>query len=154
MKMLKISQLQIQGLEKPGKNAELIKRNLLKTISFNPDIISTPECLNIITNDKAHLFKYTTYQSKCPVLDVCLKFAKKYRKIVHVGSLLLKKKNSKKLLNRSFLISEEGEIVNYYDKIHLFDANINSKEKHRESKSFNKGKRIVICKIKQATLGL
>ena len=31
MKILKISQLQIQGLEEPVKNAELIKENLLKT---------------------------------------------------------------------------------------------------------------------------
>ncbi|MEC7745200.1 MAG: nitrilase-related carbon-nitrogen hydrolase [Pseudomonadota bacterium] len=153
-KILKISQLQIQGLEEPVKNSELIKENLLKTIPFNPDIISTPECSNIITSDRAHLFKYATYQSKCPVLDVCLKFAKKYKKIVHIGSLLLKKKNSKKLLNRSFLINKEGKIIDYYDKIHLFDVNINSKEIHRESQSFNKGKKIVVCKIKQVTLGL
>ena len=31
MKILKISQLQIQGLEEPVKNSELIKENLLKT---------------------------------------------------------------------------------------------------------------------------
>ena len=37
-KILKISQLQIQGLEEPVKNSELIKENLLKTIPFNPDI--------------------------------------------------------------------------------------------------------------------
>ena len=30
MKILKISQLQIQGLEEPVKNSELIKENLLK----------------------------------------------------------------------------------------------------------------------------
>ena len=35
MKILKISQLQIQGLEEPVKNAELIKENLLKTIQIN-----------------------------------------------------------------------------------------------------------------------
>ena len=154
MKILKISQLQIQGLEEPGKNAELIEKNLLKTIFFNPDIISTPECLNIITNDNVHLLKYAPYQSKCPVLHVCLKFAKKYKKIVHIGSLLLKKKNSQKLLNRSFLINREGEIINHYDKIHLFDVNISPKEKHRESKLFNKGKRIIVCKTKKATIGL
>ena len=41
-KFLKISQLQIEGLENPIQNTELIKKNLLKTITFNPDIISTP----------------------------------------------------------------------------------------------------------------
>ena len=49
-KFLKISQLQIEGLEDPIKNSKLIKKNLLKTITFKPDIISTPECSNIITN--------------------------------------------------------------------------------------------------------
>ena len=90
-KFLKISQLQIEGLEDPIKNSKLIKKNLLKTITFKPDIISTPECSNIITNDKKHLIENTTFQNACPVLKECKKFAKKYNKVIHIGSLLLKK---------------------------------------------------------------
>ena len=85
MNILKISQLQIQGLEDPGKNAKLIKKNLLKTITFNPDIISTPECLNIITNDKAHLFKYVTYQSECPAACRSLGFNELVRGVRSLG---------------------------------------------------------------------
>ena len=67
-KFLKISQLQIEGLENPIQNTELIKKNLLKTITFNPDIISTPECSNIITNDKKHLIENVTFQIQISLL--------------------------------------------------------------------------------------
>ncbi|SVC30204.1 uncharacterized protein METZ01_LOCUS283058, partial [marine metagenome] len=97
-KFLKISQLQIEGLADPLQNTELIKKSLLKTIKFKPDIISTPECSNIITNDKKHLIANATFQNACPVLKECKKFAKKYNKIIHIGSLLLKKNHSNKLI--------------------------------------------------------
>ena len=141
-KFLKISQLQIEGLADPLQNTELIKKSLLKTIKFKPDIISTPECSNIITNDKKHLIANATFQNACPVLKECKKFAKKYNKIIHIGSLLLKKNHSNKLINRSFIIGVDGKIKKYYDKIHLFDVNINKKEKYRESEDIYRALKI------------
>lgn len=153
-KILKISQLQIQGLDEPIKNAKLIKEKLLKTITFNPDIISLPECSNLITNNKKHLFKNANYESDCPVLNECTKFSKEYRKIIHIGSLLLKQKKSSKLLNRSFIVGSNGKIQKFYDKIHLFDVNINKKEKHQESKFFKKGSKISLEKLFNVNCGM
>jgi len=153
-KFLKISQLQIEGLEDPIENSKLIKKNLLKTITFKPDIISTPECSNTITNDKKHLIENATYQNACPVLKECKEFAKKYNKVIHIGSLLLKKNHSNKLVNRSFIIGGDGKIKKYYDKMHLFDVNINKKEIHRESESFIRGYKISTTTLFEIKIGL
>ena len=59
-----------------------------------------------------------------------------------------------KLLNRSFFINRSGKIVNYYDKIHLFDVNINNKEIHRESQSFHKGNKVVCINSPWGKIGL
>lgn len=154
MHALKISQLQIQGHSNPFKNAELIKKNLTKTIKFDPDIICTPECSNIITHDKNFLIDNSTYQSNCPVLKVCKDFAKKHKKVIHIGSLLLRNQNSKKLLNRSFVIGENGKIKKFYDKIHLFDANISKLEKYKESDSFLRGKKTSLIKLFNIKIGM
>ena len=140
---VKISLIQIEGKSTPKLNSILINKNLSQSLKFNPDIIFTPECLNIITGDTAHLLKNVTTQKNCPVLEECINFAKKYSKYISVGSLLLRKNNSKKLLNRSFFINNKGKIISHYDKIHLFDARVNAKEIYQESMSFNKGKSII-----------
>ena len=76
-----------------------------------PDIIFTPECLNVITSNKNHLKKVATTQNNCPVLYECKNFAKEHNIFVSVGSLLLKQNNSEKLLNRSFFINNKGKIL-------------------------------------------
>ena len=151
---IKVSLLQIQSRDTPFKNSLLIKNLLNKILKFNPDIVCLPECSNIMTGDKIHLFKNVTYQKDCPVLEECKKFSKKYNIFISIGSLLLRKKQSKKLLNRSFLIDNTGKIISYYDKIHLFDVKINKKEIHRESSSFNKGKKIVYSNSPWGKIGL
>lgn len=153
-KKLKISLIQIEGKATPKLNSILVNKNLSKSLKLNPDIIFTPECLNIITGDKAHLLKNVTTQENCPVLEECINFAKKYSKYISVGSLLLKKNNSKKLLNRSLFINNKGKIISYYDKIHLFDVRINKKEIHQESKNFDKGKNIVTINTPWGIIGM
>ncbi len=37
---------------------------------------------------------------------------------INIGSLLLKEKNKKKLVNRSIFINSKGKIIKRYDKIH------------------------------------
>ena len=57
MKKLRISQIQFQAKSTPDENAKLLETNFLKTRKFKPHLICTPECSNIITNDKNYLLK-------------------------------------------------------------------------------------------------
>ena len=55
------------------------------------------------------------------------------------------------MLNRSFIINPQGEIVSKYDKIHMFDIFLNGEE-HFESKTIDFGNKAVLvntdfCKI-------
>ena len=73
---------------------------------------------------------------------------------IQASSLLrLKVKNKKKLVNRSYLINNKGVIVKKYDKIHMFDVNINKKETHRESDTFEAGKNISLLNINKINIG-
>ena len=81
-------------------------------------------------------------------------FAKKNNVRINLGSLLLKVKNQRKLVNRSFFIDNNGVITKKYDKIHMFDVKINNKEKHQESSSFKAGDKITFAKINNIKLGM
>ena len=153
MNKFKISQIQFQAADTPNLNAQLLKKYFLKTKIFNPDLICTPECSNIITNDKKYLFNQSTFQKDCPLIFEAKEFAKLHSVNIHLGSLLLKIEGKKKLVNRSLLIDRKGKIKASYDKIHLFDVDINKVETHRESNSFLKGTKMVISSISGVKIG-
>ena len=154
MKNFKISQIQFQAKSTPSENAYFLEKLFLKSKKYEPDLICTPECSNIITNDKNHLFKYANYQDDCPIIKMTKNFAKKNYVNINLGSLLLKIKGKRKLVNRSILINSKGRIQSSYDKIHLFDVNISREESHRESNSFIYGNKLVITKINGVKIGL
>ena len=56
-KKIKVCLIQIEGKETPELNSKLLKKYLTQSLKFNPDIIFTPECLNVITSNKNHLKK-------------------------------------------------------------------------------------------------
>ena len=77
-------------------------------ISFYVAFILTPEVSSKITLDKKKLLKTATTMEKDIYLKEMKNFAKKYKKWLLIGSVILKIK--KKLLNRSVLISSKGKI--------------------------------------------
>ena len=97
MSNFKISQIQFQAMPLPNENADLLEKLYKKSMNFKPDLICTPECSNIITNDKSFLFENTTYQPNCPVIKKTKLFAKKNKVNINLGSLLLKLKGKKQI---------------------------------------------------------
>ena len=154
MNKLKVSQVQFSASHLPNFNSKLLEQNFNKAIKFKPHLICTPECSNIITNDKNYLMLNAPYQNSCPVLKMAKDFAKKNKVSINLGSLLLKVKNRKKLINRSFFINNYGVIKKTYDKIHMFDVKINNKERYQESLLFNAGNKIIFTKINNIKLGM
>ena len=76
MKVFKISQIQFQAKATPQENCKQLENFYKKTLKFKPDLICTPECSNIITNDKKHLFEFANYQSECPILNMSINISK------------------------------------------------------------------------------
>ncbi len=154
MKKLNISQIQFEAKPTPQENCDQLEVLYRKALKFKPDLICTPECSNIITNDRKHLYQFANYQKDCPILNMSKLFAKENKVYINIGSLLLKKKNQKRLVNRSFIIDDKGKIKTYYDKIHMFDVSINKIETHKESDSFKPGNKLILTSIKKIKFGL
>ena len=81
------------------------------------------------------------------------RLAKKYKKWILIGSLVIKT-GKKKLVNRSVLINSKGKICSYYDKIHMYDVILSKKERYFESRTFVAGKKYKISKLPWGKLGM
>ena len=81
------------------------------------------------------------------------RLAKKYKKWILIGSLVIKT-GKKKLVNRSVLINPKGKIHSYYDKIHMYDVVLSKKESYFESRTFVPGKKYKISKLPWGKLGM
>ena len=81
------------------------------------------------------------------------KLAKKYKKWILIGSLIIKVSKNR-LVNRSVLIDKTGKLRTYYDKIHMYDVVLSKREKYFESKIFTAGKQIKSFSLPWGKLGL
>ena len=59
-----------------------------------------------------------------------------------------------KPVNRSLLISPDGEITARYDKIHMFDVDLGGGESYRESANYEPGRDAVIASLPWGQLGM
>ena len=69
MNKLKISQVQFQASHVPALNAKIIEKSFNNTLKFKPHLICTPECSNIITNDKSYLIFNAPYPKYMPSFE-------------------------------------------------------------------------------------
>jgi predicted amidohydrolase len=70
-----------------------------------------------------------------------------------VGSMSTRLDNGK-FANRSFLIAPGGGIAARYDKIHMFDVDIDDGQVYRESDSYQPGGQAVVADLPGARIGL
>ncbi len=150
--MFRVSCIQLCSNNSVEHNLRRTKKLILKAIKQRTDFILTPEVSSKISLNKKKLLKVATSMDKDFYLNEIRFLAKKYKKWILIGSLILKVKN--KLVNRSVLITPKGKIKCYYDKIHMYDAKLSSKEKYFESKLFKSGNKIKITKLPWGKLGL
>ena len=150
--MFRVSCIQLCTSNDVEYNLKRTKKFFLQAVRQKTNFVLTPEVSSKISLNKKLLLKSATSMEKDIYLKEMKSLARRYKKWILIGSLILKIKN--KLVNRSVLISSKGKVQCYYDKIHMYDAKLSSKEKYFESKIFNSGKKIKITKLPWGKLGL
>ena len=149
---MKVACIQLTTKEDYNENFKKIINFINEAFKKNADLVITPETSSIMTDEKKNLYKYSFQMEDDPLVKECKKISKKYQKWILIGSIIIKFKN--KLRNRSIMLNPQGKIVNFYDKINMFDINIPNGEKHQESKTYKAGKRLVTIKLPWGKIGL
>jgi predicted amidohydrolase len=117
------------------------------------EFITMPESVGLIepVNEKIPTQCFTEQQ------DVGLlafqKKAKQLKVTILVGSQLIKL-DDQRIVNRSFLVSDQGDITARYDKLHMFDIELANGESYLESGVISAGDKAVLAATPWGELGM
>jgi predicted amidohydrolase len=118
-------------------------------------LVLTPECTNIVSASRALQARVLVPEEADPTLARLTALAGELGVWLLVGSLCLKSgEPDGRFVNRSFLIGPDGRIRARYDKIHMFDVDVDGAESYRESAAYRPGGRAVAAEAAGLRLGM
>ena len=151
--MFRVSCIQLRSNNNILQNLNKTEKLILRAIKQKTDFILTPEVSSLFSLNKKQLLRICKPMHDDIYLNGVKKLAKKYKKWILIGSLIIKVSKNK-LVNRSVLIDKTGRVRTYYDKIHMYDVVLSKREKYFESKTFNAGKQIKTFNLPWGKIGL
>ena len=151
--MFRVSCIQLKSNNNILSNLKKTEQLISKAVKQKSDLILTPEISSLFSLEKKRLLKICNSMEEDVYLNGIKKLAKKHKKWILIGSLIIKVSKNK-LVNRSVLVDQTGKIRTYYDKIHMYDVVLSKKEKYFESKTFSAGKKIKSFNLPWGKLGL
>jgi len=117
------------------------------------DYVLTPEVSNLMQENRAALFAHLANEDDDLSLKAYRDLARELKIHLHIGSLALRA-TPERAVNRSFLIAPDGSILASYDKIHMFDIDLDGGESYRESANYQPGETAVISDLPWGRIGL
>jgi predicted amidohydrolase len=136
------------------ENLDVATALIKEAASAGADFIATPEVTNMLEPHKAEARAKAQFQEDDITLQAFRSLAEETGKWILAGSLVIKKPDDDRLANRSFLIRPDGRIAAQYDKIHMFDVELDTGESHKESRAYAPGNAAHLVETTWGTVGM
>jgi len=149
----KAAMIQMRAGIDPAANLDAAARLIGQAKAAGAGYVLTPEMTNIFEANRERLFEKIHDEDTDPTLAAMRELARKHRLHIHLGSFAIKVA-ADKAANRSLLLDPQGEIVARYDKIHMFDVELDDGQTYRESRNYRPGERAVVANLPWGRLGL
>ncbi|SMH45258.1 carbon-nitrogen hydrolase family protein [Maritimibacter sp. HL-12] len=147
--------IQLTSRADPAENLPTSVSFIREAAARGAEFVLTPEVTNIVSADRGYQASVLVPEEQDGTLAALRHEAGSLGIWLLIGSLALKTDDHDgRFANRSFLISPTGDIAARYDKIHMFDVEISSTERYRESAGYRPGGRAVVAEAPFARIGL
>ena len=151
--IFKVSCVQLNSTSDIFQNIKTVSTLVRKVATDGAKFITTPEnsCRMIFPMEEK--LKVAETEENNPAIPAFSALAKELNIWLLIGSLGIKISTSK-LANRSYLFAPDGSIAAKYDKIHLFDVDLENGESYKESNFVEAGNKTVIANTPLGILGM
>ena len=119
-------------------------------------LILTPEASNFMIRDKDRRTAALTDQDRDEAVVALRGLARELGVWLLIGSAIVRSghEGDERAANRSLLVDDRGEVVSTYDKLHVFDVDLPTGERWRESATVRPGDEAVVANTPWGRLGL
>ncbi|MER9376813.1 carbon-nitrogen hydrolase family protein [Mesorhizobium sp. M0011] len=152
MGVFKAAAIQMRSGESPERNAVDLERLVREAAGQGAAYIQTPEMTGALIRDKEARATSFMSQDKDIVVATAHRLARELGIFLHIGSTAILRADGK-LANRALLFGPDGATLATYDKIHMFDVDLDNGESWRESAAYEPGTEAVVTEIEGAKLG-
>lgn len=150
MGSFKVAAVQMRSGTSPERNAVDLDRLVREAAGQGARYVQTPEMTGALVRDKkAAAF---TSEDKDIIVATARRLAKELGIFLHIGSTAILRADGK-LANRALLFGPDGELRATYDKIHMFDVDLDNGESWRESAVYSPGATARMAGLPFARLG-
>ncbi|MBZ9997796.1 carbon-nitrogen hydrolase family protein [Mesorhizobium sp. BH1-1-4] len=150
--VFKAAAIQMRSGESPERNAVDLEQLVREAAAQGATYIQTPEMTGALIRDKQARAASFTSEDKDIIVATARRLARELGVFLHIGSTAILRADGK-LANRALLFGPDGATLATYDKIHMFDVDLDNGESWRESAAYEPGTEAVVTAIADAKLG-
>lgn len=132
-----------------AKASDLIRAAANKGANY----IQTPEMTHLVASNRDDLIAEVKKEAHDEGVAAFSKLAASLNITLHIGSMAILRDDGK-VANRAFLFGPDGQHLAVYDKIHMFDVDLDNGESWRESNTYEAGYCAHVIKTPNAAIGL
>jgi predicted amidohydrolase len=122
----------------PARNAGTMVRLVREAAAQGATYVQTPEMTGALQRDRAAMKAALRDESHDVIVAAASTLAGELGIHLHVGSTAIGLADGK-MANRGFLFGPDGKKITHYDKIHMFDVDLDNGESWRESAAYTPG---------------
>jgi predicted amidohydrolase len=136
----------------PQKNAADMARLVRQAASEGATYIQTPEMTGAMQRDRPALRAMLRGEADDIIATTAAGLAVELGIFLHIGSTAIARGDGK-IANRALLFGPDGNKICSYDKIHMFDVDLDNGESFRESSAYEAGGEARVADLPIAKLG-
>ncbi|WP_206456062.1 carbon-nitrogen hydrolase family protein [Aurantimonas marina] len=146
MTVFRAAVLQMRSRLEPQANAEALEGLVREAVAEGASYLQSPEMTGMVHRDRAELMKRLRSEDDDILVATAGRLAKEHAVYLHLGSTAIAAGDGK-VANRAFLFAPDGSRVATYDKIHMFDVDLDNGESWRESRTYRPGNRAALADL-------
>lgn len=152
MGVFKAAAVQMRSGTSVDRNAADMERLIREAAAQGATYVQTPEMTGALLRDKEARAASFVSEDRDLVVSTARRLASELGIFLHIGSTAILRADGK-IANRALLFSPEGKTLASYDKIHMFDVDLDNGESWRESAAYEPGTNAVVSEVNGAKLG-
>ncbi len=150
---MRVGLVQMRSTNTVENNISEMDRLVRLAVSDGATYVQTPEMTGILEKSRKHLFARIVDQAEDKLVAHASQLARELGVWLHIGSHAVRL-SDEKAANRAFVFSPDGALATTYDKIHMFDVDLDNGESWRESKVYAPGDAARVFEIGAIKFGL